>query len=124
MNDKALRRRLQRLGRRRRGSPLPTKVDAASSLRELPPGEEVDTPFGPTYLIQTKYPLDYLHGTSMLSDLFNFDSTLASEVARQPHLKETSLEQLIFIDTETTGLVGGAGTIAFMVGVGAFVEDT
>lgn len=124
MNDKALRRRLQRLGRRRRGSRLPTKVDAASSLRELPPGEEIDTPFGPTYLIQTKYPLDYLHGTSMLSDLFYFDSTLASEVARQPRLRETSLKQLIFIDTETTGLVGGAGTIAFMVGVGAFVEDT
>jgi len=124
MNDKALRRRLQRLGRRRRGSPLPTRVGAASPRRELPPGEAIDTPFGPTYLIQTKYPLDYLHGTSMLSDLFYFDSTLASEVARQPRLRETSLEQLIFIDTETTGLVGGAGTIAFMVGVGVFVEDT
>ena len=49
---------------------------------------------------------------------------LAAEVARQPGLRETSLEQLIFIDTETTGLAGGAGTIAFMVGVGAFVENT
>ena len=124
MNNKALRRRLQRLGRRRRGSPSPTKVNAAPPRREFPPGEEIETPFGPTYLIQTKYPLDYLHGTSVLSDLLNFNSKLASEIARQPGVRETSLEQLIFIDTETSGLVGGAGTIAFMVGVGAFVENS
>ena len=124
MNDKALRRRLQRLGQRHRDSRSPTRIDTAPSNRELPPGEEIETPFGPTYLIQTTYPGDYLHGTSVLSDFFNFNSTLASEVARQPDLGEASLEQLIFIDTETTGLVGGAGTIAFMVGVGAFVENT
>jgi len=123
MNDEALRRRLQRVGRRRRGSPPPTRIDAAPPRRELPPGEEIETPFGPTYLIQNKYPLDYLHGASRLSDLLKFDSALVAEVAREPRLREISLERLVFIDTETTGLVGGAGTIAFMVGVGAFVEN-
>ena len=30
--------------------------------------------------------------------------------------------KLIFLDTETTGLSGGAGTVAFLIGVGYFIE--
>ncbi len=33
-------------------------------------------------------------------------------------------ERLLFLDTETTGLSGGAGTVAFLVGVGFFEGDT
>ena len=33
-------------------------------------------------------------------------------------------ESLLFLDTETTGLSGGAGTVAFLVGVGYFEGDT
>jgi hypothetical protein len=40
--------------------------------------------------------------------------------ARAPHLAETSLENFIFLDTETTGLSGGTGTLAFMIGVGRY----
>ena len=32
-------------------------------------------------------------------------------------------EDLLFLDTETTGLSGGAGTVAFLVGVGYFEGD-
>jgi len=32
-------------------------------------------------------------------------------------------EQLLFLDTETTGLQGGAGTLAFLIGLGAFQGD-
>ena len=37
-------------------------------------------------------------------------------------LATTPLEQMLFLDTETTGLAGGAGTYAFMVGLGWFTE--
>jgi len=124
MSDASLRRRLRRLNRRRRRSSPLGRADTTSRPRDLPPGEEIDTPFGPTYLIETLYPLNHVHGPSKLSDLLDFDSALAADVFRQPGLGDVSLERLIFIDTETTGLVGGAGTIAFMVGVGFFVEDT
>ena len=33
------------------------------------------------------------------------------------------LADLRFLDTETTGLVGGAGTVAFLVGIGRFIDD-
>jgi uncharacterized protein YprB with RNaseH-like and TPR domain len=67
--------------------------------------------------------MDYRHGRNRLADILEFDTSIAAEVARQPSLGETSIERLIFIDTETTGLVGGAGTLAFMIGVGAFTDD-
>ncbi len=37
--------------------------------------------------------------------------------------KNINLENLLFIDTETTGLVGGTGTFAFLVGIGFFKEN-
>ena len=124
MGDETLRRRLGRLDRKRRSPTL--KVDSEPVLPRsgLPPGEEIDTPFGTTFLIQTQYPMDYLHGRSRLSEILDYDTSIAAEVARQPSLGEISIERLAFIDTETTGLVGGAGTIAFMIGVGAFTDDS
>lgn len=124
MGDEALRRRLGRLDRKRRGSMSKVDSEPAHPRSELPPGEEIDTPFGPTFLIRTRYPMDYLHGGNRLSDILEYDTLIAAEVARQPSLGETSIERLVFIDTETTGLVGGAGTIAFMIGVGAFLDDS
>lgn len=124
MSDASLRRRLRRLDRRRRrSSPVENGV-SSSHRRELPPGEEIDTPFGPVYLMQKSYSLNHVHGSYKLSELLEFNSALAAEVARQSSLGEVSLERLIFIDTETTGLAGGAGTIAFMIGVGSFHENT
>ena len=36
--------------------------------------------------------------------------------------KDVYRDDILFLDTETTGLSGGAGTVAFLVGVGYF-ED-
>jgi uncharacterized protein YprB with RNaseH-like and TPR domain len=38
-------------------------------------------------------------------------------------LEKISLNKILFIDTETTGLSGGAGTYVFLVGFGYFVND-
>ncbi len=40
--------------------------------------------------------------------------------ARDPRLDGFDLRQAAFLDTETSGLAGGAGTFAFMVGIGMF----
>ncbi len=85
-------------------------------------GEEIKTPVGTAYRMQRAFPLDHQHGPGRLSDLLVYDSALASEVARQPALAQASMEGLLFLDTETTGLAGGAGTLAFLVGVGMFTE--
>ncbi|MCX6070424.1 MAG: ribonuclease H-like domain-containing protein [Chloroflexi bacterium] len=116
-----LRRRLRRLNRRP-PSVAPTVIPREASAGTLD-GEEIATPVGTAYRMQRSFPLDHQHGPGRLSDLLVYDSVLVSEVARQPALAQASMEGLLFLDTETTGLAGGAGTLAFLVGVGTFTAE-
>ena len=122
MSDPAdLRRRLSRLGRRATlPPPPPGKGPSASGPL---PGEEVLTPSGAAFRLQRSYPADHQHGLGRLADVLAFDTLLAADVARQPALADTRIERLLFLDTETTGLAGGAGTLAFLVGVGSFTPE-
>jgi uncharacterized protein YprB with RNaseH-like and TPR domain len=43
--------------------------------------------------------------------------------ANEPHLKEIDPHAFAFLDTETTGLSGGTGTLAFLIGIGRFEGD-
>ncbi len=113
----ALRRRLGRLG----GGKKP-KPQAAKPAQGLPPGEDLPTEFGQAFRLEQAYELDHQHGKTSLDELLNFSPQLAAEVARDPGLESVDLEGLLFLDTETTGLAGGAGTLVFLVGIGAFIQ--
>ncbi|MGD8823097.1 MAG: ribonuclease H-like domain-containing protein [Anaerolineales bacterium] len=119
-DSKALRRRLQRLGR---NSKPKQKPDAPlPSSQDLPPGDDLQTEFGNAYRLEEVYALDHQHGQTRLDDLLDFSPHLAAEVARDPGLSAVDLDGLLFLDTETTGLAGGAGTLVFLIGIGAFVQ--
>ncbi|HKZ55088.1 MAG TPA: ribonuclease H-like domain-containing protein [Anaerolineales bacterium] len=118
-HSEALRRRLVRLGRRRPGAERVSLKGVPVGLG-LPPGNEVPTPLGQAFLVESWYPEDYLHGSRPLSVLLRFQTTLVAELARRPSLADMSMQDLVFLDTETTGLAGGAGTLAFLVGLGRF----
>lgn len=77
---------------------------------------------GAAFRLEQRYPLQHRHGPRSLADVLGFDPQLAAEVARQPALQAVPLDRLAFLDTETTGLAAGAGTLVFLVGVGTF-ED-
>ena len=113
-----LRRRLQRLGRRRTAA---RSLDAPRRVEPLA-GDEISTPLGTTFRTESFYPLDHAHGPRPLASMLSFDPLLAAEVARQPGLADAPLNRLAFLDTETTGLAGGAGTLVFLVGIGRFTE--
>lgn len=123
-----LRRRLQRISPRTpppatddaRPQPPPAKPRPPS---ELPHGREVSNSFGAFYLIEERFPLDHPHGSTALSLTLGHTAQLLAEVAGDSSLAAAPLHQLAFLDTETTGLAGGAGTFAFLVGVGAFDGD-
>lgn len=92
-----------------RSAPKPNRQPDAA------PAEEVCM----TCMVQTRpYPLDYSLGGVKLADYLHADGsgwyTLFGEDMPPP-------EHCLFIDTETTGL-GGAGTSAFLVGLG-YYED-
>ncbi len=117
-----LRKRLRRLGGKpsRRPGPPDDRQPSASDERL---GKPVETPHGTAFVIEDRFPLDHHHGKRTLSELLGFSADLAAEVARDTSLAEVDLARLMFVDTETTGLVGGAGTIAFLIGVGTFEQE-
>jgi hypothetical protein len=84
-------------------------------------GEVLDTGEGTLLRVRRDYPLAHRHGRWPLDGLLRAPLPLLSRLA---HLDApvAEPERLLFLDTETTGLAGGTGTYAFLVGAG-FVED-
>lgn len=84
-------------------------------------GQLRTTPFGESFVTETVYPLDHQHGAHTLA--LNASLQLVAAWAGDSHIAECQPEEFAFLDTETTGLAGGSGTYAFLVGVGRFEGD-
>jgi len=69
-----------------------------------------------------RFPLDWKHGSWPLNWIGDREHDLAT-LGRDATLERLELSRSIYLDIETTGLSGGAGTIPFMVGLGTFRED-
>ncbi len=106
-------------------APRPLSRPAAPSpappnLEALLAGKTKTGPGGGFFYRVLDFPLDHLHGVVAVGDLLRRRVELLPWVAKSRDLTPTSLGSLLFIDTETSGLSGGAGTFAFLVGVGYF----
>jgi hypothetical protein len=88
--------------------------------KELLPGDEVETAGGKAFVIRSDFDNGHQHGHAALSNLLGFEMDFVAEVGRTPDLRQSKINNLTFLDLETTGLAGGAGTLAFLVGVGFF----
>lgn len=114
-----LRRRLERLERgRTRARPR-----RRGKIIDLPQGEEIKTDGGLAFYIDTRYPSDYLHGSRPLKEVLAYASSLAAEVGNDSSLKTSKIRRWGFVDIETTGLSGGAGTLGFLIGLGTFEKS-
>lgn len=82
--------------------------------------EAMATAFGPAWFHRTVYPIGHTHGDRPLSSALDLAPEALARVAGSP----ASLREALFLDTETTGLAGGSGTLAFLVGVGYFEGET
>src|SRR5437867_148040 len=80
-------------------------------------GELVETGAGPLLVVRREYPLTHIHGRQPLAAAFAAPLDLLSAVARAA-APARDPRGLLFLDTEATGLAGGTGTYAFLVGVG------
>ena len=81
----------------------------------LPGGQLIETEYGACFVLDKVYPATYQHGQDQLSDLLPLSLETAAVFNQDERLAALSHQDFLFIDTETTGLMG-AGTIAFMVG--------
>jgi uncharacterized protein len=98
----------------------PTKVEKYPIERVLP-GSFLHTDQGQTYVVTQEYRVDYQHGKQNL--LLDSPLLIIEKWAREPGLHALGTDSFVFLDTETSGLAGGTGTYAFLVGAGRFEGD-
>ncbi|GAB4145688.1 MAG: hypothetical protein Fur0037_13650 [Planctomycetota bacterium] len=91
---------------------------AARGEVALPAGEEVEGPDGRFWRRILRYPETYRHGALDLGRARACDPERLRPVRGE--LPGFVLERCSFLDTETTGLSGGAGTVVFNCGIGWF----
>ncbi len=80
--------------------------------------EETENEHGAYGLRHVFYPADDLLYPS--EDINGFELSI---LTRDEETKSLDPKDILFIDTETTGLAGGTGTVPFLVGVGFFEQN-
>jgi uncharacterized protein YprB with RNaseH-like and TPR domain len=111
--------RLKALGVKIGTQDLPApKKERSFPVEDIASGRFVDTGNGSTYLLEQDFSIDYIQGEVGLR-ISTKPQTIA-EWAGNQQIAEDDLESLVFLDTETSGLAGGTGTFAFLVGVGRY----
>jgi uncharacterized protein len=96
---------------RRSGTPIEQVIDGAFQ----------ETPHGEVFVVESHFPLDYRQGNFGLA--LNASLKTIADWAGEPRLLDLNSQGFIFLDTETSGLAGGTGTYAFLVGVGRFGDN-
>lgn len=77
---------------------------------------------GQYFFIESRYPLTYIHGGVSLGKALEIKSSSLRRISSETKIEE-NITDFLFLDTETTGLSGGAGTVAFLIGTGCFEKD-
>lgn len=124
--------------RARDAGPLPEPVEAPWPMADPLPAAEgalarpalagnclegwiLPTRRGEAFYFESRVPAAACRGPMPLSHVARIPGATWSLLARVDH--SVNLEQAVFLDTETTGLAGGSGTYAFLVGLGFFEQD-
>ena len=119
-----LKERLERLvtatARSRPGGERPASAPAVP-IEELIAGRRVTNEHGEFFQVEDSLHLDTWHGSVCLGRFPAVSSETLAVVAGGPGFEGFDPGQAVFLDTETTGLAGGTGTAAFLVGL-AWVE--
>lgn len=89
-------------------------------INHVLPGEIIGDEEAGFFLLRTEYPLDYHQGCMPLGAVLDCDAEHIAFTARDEELLAFDPRKTLFIDTETTGLAGGAGTVPFLIGVAYF----
>ncbi len=91
-----------------------------------PPGplpvEPRTTPHGQVHVAERVLPPEHRHGSAPLGGAWDVEAQLVASLALDPRLAVVDFRRVLYLDTETTGLAGGTGTVPFLVGL-AWFED-
>jgi uncharacterized protein YprB with RNaseH-like and TPR domain len=116
-----LRRRIAKIDKkyadpkRIRATPAPQPVIPAPE--EYLAGQEIETEHGHHFETEKLYERHRRHGSIGIADLEDLPNDLLNPISNGL-IRNIPPSKWCFLDTETTGLAGGSGTYAFLVGVG------
>jgi uncharacterized protein YprB with RNaseH-like and TPR domain len=120
----ALRRQIARIDRKYAeppGTPAPARTAPERPgrfIEELLSGEVVRTAFGEHFETEKLWERHRRHGSVDIGDLAELPEDLLASLS-DGAIARVQPGKWAFLDTETTGLAGGTGTYAFLVGVGS-----
>jgi len=119
----ALRRRIARVDRKFADTgpppaPKPVRPRSAGFIQDLISGAVVSTPCGEHFETEKLWERHRRHGSMDISYLAELPEDLLAGLS-DGAIGRAHPTRWAFLDTETTGLAGGTGTYAFLIGVGS-----
>jgi uncharacterized protein YprB with RNaseH-like and TPR domain len=123
-----LRRKIQRIDRKYADGPPPATAAPADTrparyfVEEFLSGEVVETAHGTHFETERLYERHRRHGSMDVSSLFELPENLLGALSGGD-APACPPSRWAFLDTETTGLAGGSGTYAFLIGVGRICAE-
>jgi uncharacterized protein len=98
--------------------PVPAEQTAGAPIQSVVDGHFIPASGGETFVVEQIFPGDYCHGEAPILPFPPLDMLAAW--AQDARINQLPFESFAFLDTETSGLAGGTGTYAFLVGAGRF----
>ena len=91
-------------------------------IEQVVSGQVVETAFGAHFETERLYERHRRHGSVGIADLADLPESLLGALS-EGAIERSHPKRWAFLDTETTGLAGGTGTYAFLIGVGSIGDD-
>ncbi|HLN04024.1 MAG TPA: ribonuclease H-like domain-containing protein [Bryobacteraceae bacterium] len=91
-------------------------------IEDVVSGQVVETAFGTHFETERLYERHRRHGSVGIADLADLPGDLLAALS-EGAIPQSQPKKWAFLDTETTGLAGGTGTYAFLIGVGSITGD-
>src|SRR5579872_2978260 len=123
-----LRRRIARIDRKYTAPPRqPLTITPAEQPEQYFPqewlqGDVVETELGHHFETERLWERHRRHGSMAIGDLEELPADLLRPIS-DGEIENAPPHKWAFLDTETTGLAGGAGTYAFLIGVGRITAE-
>jgi len=121
-----LREQLEALGLHRGTGGLaggPARPKRATHIEDLVAGEVLSTPLGECFAVSQTFAPTHLQGALALQEFWLQRPPALALLSQDERFQSLDPTQILFVDIETTGLAGGTGTYAFLIGLGSFQPD-